>query len=93
MPVSRGTLLLSKHRLLSGGTVIPSIRQTGLCPIRQVLQLPRRRPPLNHAIESLRGDIDSRPQTPTVITLDKDEREEFLKRENELSNQLEKKVL
>ena len=32
--------------------------------------------------------MDSRPQTPTVIGLDKDEREEFLKRENELSDQL-----
>lgn len=47
--------------------------------------------PLNPAIESLRGDLDSRPQTPTVIGLDKDEREEFLKRENELSDQLAEK--
>ncbi|TFK54862.1 kinesin heavy chain [Heliocybe sulcata] len=44
--------------------------------------------PVNPAIEGLRGDLDSRPQTPTVIGLDKDEREEFLKRENELSDQL-----
>ncbi|TDL27492.1 kinesin heavy chain [Rickenella mellea] len=44
--------------------------------------------PLNPAIESLRGDFDSRPQTPTVVGLDKDERDEFLKRENELSDQL-----
>ncbi|KAF5380963.1 hypothetical protein D9615_003970 [Tricholomella constricta] len=44
--------------------------------------------PVNPAIESLRGDLDSRPQTPTVIGLDKDEREDFLKRENELSDQL-----
>lgn len=44
--------------------------------------------PLNPAIEGLRGDLDSRPQTPTVVGLDKDEREEFLKRENELSDQL-----
>lgn len=43
------------------------------------------------AIESLRGDLDSRPQTPTVIGLDKDEREEFLKRENELTDQLGEK--
>lgn len=47
--------------------------------------------PLNPAIESLRGDLDSRPQTPTVVGLDKDEREEFLKRENELSDQLAEK--
>ena len=43
------------------------------------------------AVESLRGDIDSRPQTPTVVGLDKDEREDFLKRENELSDQLAEK--
>ncbi|KAI0306556.1 kinesin [Multifurca ochricompacta] len=43
--------------------------------------------PINPALEGLK-DLDSRPQTPTVIGLDKDEREEFLKRENELSDQL-----
>ena len=43
--------------------------------------------PVNPALEGLK-DSDSRPQTPTVIGLDKDEREEFLKRENELSDQL-----
>ncbi|EPT06161.1 hypothetical protein FOMPIDRAFT_1021204 [Fomitopsis schrenkii] len=43
--------------------------------------------PVLPAVEGLR-DLDSRPQTPTVVGLDKDEREEFLKRENELSDQL-----
>ncbi|KAI9446438.1 kinesin heavy chain [Lactarius indigo] len=43
--------------------------------------------PVNPTLEGLK-DLDSRPQTPTVIGLDKDEREEFLKRENELSDQL-----
>lgn len=47
--------------------------------------------PINPIIENLRGDLDSRPQTPTVIGLDKDEREEFLRRENELSDQLAEK--
>ncbi|KAF8077929.1 kinesin heavy chain [Lyophyllum atratum] len=47
--------------------------------------------PVNPAIESLRGDLDSRPQTPTVIGLEKDEREDFLKRENELSDSLAEK--
>ncbi|KAL5533324.1 hypothetical protein ACEPAF_5100 [Sanghuangporus sanghuang] len=47
--------------------------------------------PINPVIESLRGDIDSRPQTPTVVGLDKDEREDFLRRENELSDQLAEK--
>ncbi|OSX65082.1 hypothetical protein POSPLADRAFT_1053867 [Postia placenta MAD-698-R-SB12] len=44
--------------------------------------------PIIPALEGLRNDLDSRPQTPTVVGLDKDEREEFLKRENELSDQL-----
>ncbi|KAJ2931378.1 hypothetical protein H1R20_g5747, partial [Candolleomyces eurysporus] len=44
--------------------------------------------PVNPAIEGLRSDLESRPQTPTVIGLDKDEREEFLRRENELSDSL-----
>ncbi len=43
--------------------------------------------PVNPAIEGLR-ELDSRPQTPTVVGLEKDEREEFLRRENELSDQL-----
>ena len=47
--------------------------------------------PVNPAIESLRGDLESRPQTPTVVGLEKDEREEFLRRENELSDQLAEK--
>ena len=47
--------------------------------------------PVNPALEGLRSEIDSRPQTPTVVGLDKDEREEFLKRENELSDQLAEK--
>ena len=42
-------------------------------------------------LEGLRSEIDSRPQTPTVIGLEKDEREEFLRRENELSDQLAEK--
>ncbi|KZV90266.1 kinesin-domain-containing protein [Exidia glandulosa HHB12029] len=47
--------------------------------------------PLNPAIEGLRGDLESRPQTPTVIGLEKDEREDFLRRENELSDQVAEK--
>lgn len=43
------------------------------------------------ALENLR-DLESRPQTPTALGLDKDEREEFLKRENELTDQLGEKV-
>lgn len=47
--------------------------------------------PVNPILEGLRGDLESRPQTPTVVGLDKDEREDFLKRENELSDQLAEK--
>lgn len=47
--------------------------------------------PVNPAIDGLRSDLESRPQTPTVIGLDKDEREEFLRRENELSDALAEK--
>lgn len=47
--------------------------------------------PVNPALEGLRENFDSRPQTPTVVGLDKDEREEFLRRENELSDQLAEK--
>ncbi|KAG8961252.1 Kinesin heavy chain [Tulasnella sp. 419] len=36
-------------------------------------------------------DLESRPQTPTAVGLDKDERDEFLKRENELTDQLGEK--
>jgi kinesin family protein 5 len=47
--------------------------------------------PVNPAIEGLRADLESRPQTPTVVGLEKDERDDFLKRENELSDQLASK--
>ncbi|KAF8628368.1 hypothetical protein AX15_003901 [Amanita polypyramis BW_CC] len=46
--------------------------------------------PVNPVIEGLR-ELESRPQTPTVVGLEKDEREEFLRRENELSDQLAEK--
>ena len=36
--------------------------------------------------------LDSRPETPTVFSLPADEKEEFLRRENELSDQLAEKV-
>nr|GAT53202.1 kinesin heavy chain [Mycena chlorophos] len=47
--------------------------------------------PVNPAIEGLRSELDvPRPQTPG-IPLEKDEREDFLRRENELSDQLAEK--
>lgn len=47
--------------------------------------------PINPVIEGLRTELASRPQTPTVIGLEKDEREDFLRRENELSDALAEK--
>ena len=44
--------------------------------------------PVNPSVKGLRSDLESRPQTPTVIGLDKDKREDFLKCENELSDAL-----
>ncbi len=46
--------------------------------------------PLNPVIESLRTEVTSRPATP-VVGLEKDEREDFLRRENELSDSLAEK--
>jgi kinesin family protein 5 len=48
--------------------------------------------PINPALVDLRNDLESRPQTPTVVGLDRDEREDFLRRENELSDLLAEKV-
>lgn len=54
---------------------------------------PRPATPSNPLVDNIRGEIiDSRPQTPTVIGLDKDERDDFLRRENELADQLAEKV-
>jgi len=53
--------------------------------------LSRSMTPVNQNIEGLRTELESRPQTPTVIGLDKDEREEFLRHENELSDALAEK--
>ncbi|KAJ3813196.1 kinesin heavy chain [Lentinula aff. lateritia] len=47
--------------------------------------------PIIPAIEGLRSELGSRPQTPTVLGLEKDEREDFLRRENELSDALAEK--
>ena len=47
--------------------------------------------PRTPALDNLR-DLESRPQTPTTVSMDKDEREDFLRRENELTDQLSDKV-
>ena len=66
----------------AGATAMPKKTPTSPTP-----STTRSATPVNPVLEGLK-DLDSRPQTPTVIGLDKDEREEFLKRENELSDQL-----
>lgn len=48
--------------------------------------------PANPAIEAAKREMDSRPGTPALI-LEKDEREEFLKRENELTDQISEKEM
>ncbi|KAG8797306.1 hypothetical protein FRC17_007786, partial [Serendipita sp. 399] len=69
----------------AGGTIAPK-RPTSTTPSTPG----RSSTPLNPALQELRElrDLESRPQTPTVLGLDKDEREEFLKRENELTDLL-----
>ncbi|KAJ7063350.1 kinesin heavy chain [Mycena amicta] len=48
--------------------------------------------PVNPAIESLRSELDvPRSPTPSLVPLEKDEREDFLRRENELSDLLAEK--
>ncbi|KAG8849804.1 hypothetical protein FRB96_000627 [Tulasnella sp. 330] len=61
-------------------------------PVQQAKKAPSSRSmtPSIPALEALK-DLESRPQTPTAIGLDKDERDEFLKRENELIDQLGEK--
>lgn len=89
-----------------GGAVEPSrwatqetAKSGGALPKRpasaSIPSTPRPATPSNPVIGNLRGEtpmIDSRPQTPTVVGLDKDERDDFLKRENELTDQLAEKV-
>lgn len=53
-------------------------------------ETPSGRPTLP-AIDALR-ELESRPQTPTVVGLEKDERDDFLRRENELADALAEKV-
>ena len=54
------------------------------------VQPPTPTTPANPAIEAAKREMDSRPGTPVPI-LEKDEREEFLKRENELTDQIAEK--
>ncbi|KAF8590607.1 kinesin heavy chain [Ramaria rubella] len=69
----------------------PSISTPKRSPVPSTPSTARSLTPSIPAVESLRGDLDSRPPTPTVVGLEKDEREDFLKRENELSDQLAEK--
>ncbi|KAJ3503483.1 hypothetical protein NMY22_g18236 [Coprinellus aureogranulatus] len=75
-------------------TPAKDVRKTAVSPSSSAaasLAASRSMTPVNPAIDGLRSDLESRPQTPTVIGLDKDEREEFLRRENELSDSLAEK--
>lgn len=71
----------------------PAAAPAGKRPVSTAPSTPGRSgTPLNPALDNLRGEFDSRPQTPTVIGLDKDEREDFLRRENELTDLLAERV-
>ncbi|KAL9715167.1 hypothetical protein Ac2012v2_001828 [Leucoagaricus gongylophorus] len=72
-----------------GGAVPPKKVPTSPTPSASIPSS-RSMTPVNPVIEGLR-DLESRPQTPTVVALEKDEREEFLRRENELSDTLAEK--
>jgi kinesin family protein 5 len=63
----------------ASGTAPTSVKSTSIA-----AGTPR---PFTPAIEGLR-EMNSRPETPTAVSMDKDEREEFLRRENELSDQV-----
>jgi kinesin family protein 5 len=72
----------------------PSVAQKKSTPVPTTPSSPspaRSMTPVIPAIEGLKNDLDSRPQTPTVVALDKDEREDFLRRENELTDALAEK--
>lgn len=74
----------------SGGTV-PKEKWAAMDKINSTsTQPPTPTTPSNPAIEAAKKEADSRPGTPAPI-LEKDEREEFLKRENELTDQIAEK--
>ncbi|EJU05661.1 kinesin heavy chain [Dacryopinax primogenitus] len=78
----------------SGGQVDPAFWVKGMgapmkkAPTPSSTTPARPSTPINPMVEGLRGELESRPETPTVIGLEKDERDEFLRRENELTDQL-----
>ncbi|KAG8916181.1 hypothetical protein FRC01_003312 [Tulasnella sp. 417] len=76
----------------SGGKVDPANYATndkaGVISPAPAAAAAKKPPPSRSMTPAILRDLDSRPQTPTVLGLDKDERDEFLKRENELTDQL-----
>ncbi|KAI0273649.1 kinesin heavy chain [Gloeopeniophorella convolvens] len=82
-----GSVDPSEYASASNDKAGPSASAPKKAPASPTPSATRSATPVNPALEGLK-ELDSRPQTPTVIGLDKDEREEFLKRENELSDQL-----
>jgi len=74
----------------SGGTV-PKEKWASMDKVNSAsAQPPTPTTPSNPAIEAAKREADSRPGTPAPI-LEKDERDEFLKRENELNEQIAEK--
>jgi kinesin family protein 5 len=80
---------------VKGGAAAPPPKKSqtspALTPSNPTPSASRSMTPVIPSVEGLKADLESRPQTPTVVGLDKDERDEFLKRENELSDALAEK--
>jgi kinesin family protein 5 len=78
---------------IKGGThaVAPtpkkSVTSPSATPAGATPTMSRSMTPVNPVVEGLRTEMYSRPPTPTAM-LDKDEKEDFLKRENELTDAL-----
>jgi kinesin family protein 5 len=78
--------------LAEAGTAAPAKRSLGTpSPIPAGLSTPSSKLGTPAGLLSP-APLDSRPETPTVYSLPADEKEEFLRRENELSDQLAEKV-
>lgn len=78
-----------KHNAPASTTTAPAKTPTSPTPSTP-LTTSRSMTPINPSVEGLRAELTSRPQTPTVA-LEKDEREDFLRRENELTDALAEK--
>lgn len=80
---------LGKVSVTSGGTASSTAPSTPARPM-SVNGL-RSQIPTTPSVDGLMRELSSRPETPTAISIEKDERDEFLRRENELGDQIAEK--